>query len=129
MVIVWNIQRESDRGAVYPLTCSHCRNEVYYRLVKRRVWAWAILVPIPYRTAYVLRCPVCSAEIDLRRDEIAVAKQLSTQLDRIETDEFDRYEYLDTVHKLDELLSGVDEHDEEQADQNGDEASAERAPA
>lgn len=62
---IWNV------GAVFKQLCSHCNNEEYWVLVRKTTWFTLFFVPvIPYKTEWLLICPVCKYGVELKAEQV-----------------------------------------------------------
>lgn len=62
-----NYRKVQNYGPVKRAQCKNCKNETTFQLQKTSTWFAIFLLPIiPYRTNYLLVCPICKnyEEID-----------------------------------------------------------------
>lgn len=65
--------------------CVWCSRPVFYHLILVRTWLTYFFIPvIPYRSEYLVQCPVCSGGMEIRGDEIEAAKRGELRLHLIE---------------------------------------------
>jgi hypothetical protein len=84
IVFGWGGGRVKHHGDAVYLTCSHCSNSVFYRLVSVTQWFRLYWIPVfPYSRKWLIACPICSAgrqltgvEIETTRELVEVVKQL-----------------------------------------------------
>lgn len=56
--------------------CFSCSNHIFYHLILVRTWFTYFFIPIiPYRTQYLVQCPVCSCGIEIGGREVNAAKR------------------------------------------------------
>lgn len=67
IIFGWDYRRVQNYGPVKRDQCKDCKNETTFQLQKLSTWFTIFLLPIiPYRTNYLLVCPICKSyeEID-----------------------------------------------------------------
>ena len=67
IIFGWDYRKVQNYGPVKRERCNSCSNETTYQLQKLSTWFTLFLIPvIPYRTNYLLVCPICKnyEEID-----------------------------------------------------------------
>lgn len=63
-------QTVKDYGATPEQYCGHCHNQSPRRLAKATTWFTLFFIPvIPYRTRYMLLCPICGNAQELPKEE------------------------------------------------------------
>lgn len=96
VIFGWKI-REKEYGRAYPVQCSHCNNECYYKPIKIRRWFHIFWIPlIPTKTNFRLECPVCRMGYNLSDEGFSVAKDMAEVTRRnfdgeMTTEEYERY--------------------------------------
>jgi hypothetical protein len=82
-VIIWGWGRTTvkDYGLAAHARCPHCNNEVDWHLIHRRVWFTLFFIPIiPYRSNFLLLCPICRNGIEISGQQIEAAKRQIAEL-------------------------------------------------
>ncbi len=60
VILGWDYKKIQNYGPVKREQCNNCNNETTFQLQKLSTWFTLFLLPIiPYRTDYLLVCPIC----------------------------------------------------------------------
>lgn len=66
----WGKQMVKVFGLINAQVCGHCNNMGQRSIVKITTWFTLFFIPIiPYRTRYLLICPVCRDSIKISKEE------------------------------------------------------------
>lgn len=84
MIIVgWGHRRDHVLGPVEKMVCPRCQREDFWELVRLGYWATLFFIPvIPYKSEYVLRCPICCAMTAVPAEEVPRRQQQAEALMR-----------------------------------------------
>ncbi|HEV7449468.1 MAG TPA: zinc-ribbon domain-containing protein [Candidatus Paceibacterota bacterium] len=78
IIFGWNFQTTWFIGPVFKRTCDHCNNEEFWTLVRRTTWFTLFFIPvIPYKTEWLLLCPICKYGLDLKQDQVDILRPIA----------------------------------------------------
>lgn len=81
LIFGWGHRKRKVIGPVEKLKCPRCTQEEYWELVEVKALISLFFVPlIPYKTEWVIRCPVCEAMSEVPEHELPRRQQQAAQL-------------------------------------------------
>ncbi|OGJ55213.1 hypothetical protein A2880_02790 [Candidatus Peribacteria bacterium RIFCSPHIGHO2_01_FULL_49_38] len=104
IIFGWNHQTIWVLGSVFKQMCDHCHNEDYWVLMRRTTWFTLFFIPvIPYRTEWMLLCPVCKYGLELNSDQLAKVRPVAEANQMLTSGKITEVQYRTQM----EALSGV----------------------
>ncbi len=75
IIFGWGKQTLKEFGTLGESYCQRCHNGTHRRLVLRRIWFTLFFIPIiPYRTEYLVVCPICNGGTLLDKEEFEILR-------------------------------------------------------
>lgn len=82
IIFGWGFRTSKSYGPVRKIQCNNCNNETSWHLQKTTRWFTLFFIPvIPYKTNYLLVCPVCRSYLELQKVEFQKLRELIENLE------------------------------------------------
>lgn len=100
---IWNV------GAVFRQLCSNCHNDEYWILIRRTTWFTLFFIPvIPYKTEWLLLCPVCKFGIELNAEQVKKFRPIAEINKELTDGKITEEQYTSKIHALETDIPSVE---------------------
>ncbi len=77
IIFGWGKRTVKEHGEAYPINCSNCNNQSFFKLVSIKTWFTVFFIPIiSYKLENLLICPICNNGYELDKNNFERAKKL-----------------------------------------------------